>query len=94
MIDICIENIIEVKCDKPSFIMNHPLIMSPLAKSHQQGRFFGDGLEFPQIPESVVSKQAAPFLSERFELFINGMEVINSYSEQNSEEKQRLGFEL
>ena len=85
---------IEVKCDKPSFIINHPLIMSPLAKSHEQGRFYGDGLKYPEIPESVVPKGAAPYLSERFELFINGMEIINSYSEQNSEERQRHGFEL
>ena len=34
MIDFLIEEIIEIKCTKPSFIMNHPLIMSPLAKSH------------------------------------------------------------
>ena len=34
LIDALIENIIEVKCDKPSFIMNHPIIMSPLAKTH------------------------------------------------------------
>ena len=41
-----------------------------------------------------MPKGAAPYLSERFELFINGMEIINSYSEQNSEERQRHGFEL
>ena len=68
--------------------------MSPLAKSHEQGRFYGDGLNYPEIPESIVPKEAAPYLSERFELFINGMEIINSYSEQNSEERQRHGFEL
>ena len=34
LIDVLIEHHIEKKCDKPSFIMNHPLIMSPLAKSH------------------------------------------------------------
>ena len=34
MLDFLIEEIIEIKCTKPSFIMNHPLIMSPLAKSH------------------------------------------------------------
>ena len=37
---------------------------------------------------------AAPFLSERFELFINKMEIINSYSEQNDEALQREGFKL
>lgn len=34
MIDLLIENLIEIKCQEPSFIMNHPIIMSPLAKSH------------------------------------------------------------
>lgn len=34
LIDKMIEHKIESKCIQPSFIMNHPLIMSPLAKSH------------------------------------------------------------
>lgn len=34
LIDKLIEIKIESKCDQPSFIMDHPLIMSPLAKSH------------------------------------------------------------
>ena len=34
MIDFLIEERIESKCDKPSFIINHPMLMSPLAKSH------------------------------------------------------------
>jgi len=55
--------------------------MSPLAKSHAQGRF----QEGHSMPETVVSKEAAPYLSERFELFINHMEFINAYSEQNDE---------
>lgn len=77
LIDALIENIIEVKCIKPSFIMNQPIIMSPLAKTHAQGRTCG-----------------SPFLAERFELFINRMEIINSYSEQNDESLQRQGFSL
>lgn len=36
-----IEAKIESRCDQPSFIMNHPLLMSPLAKSHAQGRTNG-----------------------------------------------------
>lgn len=38
MIDKLIEHHIESKCKQPSLIMNHPLIMSPLAKTHAQGR--------------------------------------------------------
>jgi lysyl-tRNA synthetase class 2 len=65
LIDKLIEKRIEPKSvAHPAFIMNHPMILSPLAKSHAQGR-----------------RQGSNFLSERFELFINGMEVVNSYSE-------------
>ena len=59
--------------------------MSPLAKSHAQGRFsngFKDIELDTSIPsQSIVDPRAAPYLSERFELFINGMEFINAYSE-------------
>lgn len=34
LIDKMIEAKIETQCYQPSFIMDHPLIMSPLAKSH------------------------------------------------------------
>ena len=47
--------------------MNHPLLMSPLAKSHAQGR--------------MRESRGAEYLSERFELFANGMELANAYSE-------------
>jgi len=40
----------------------------------------------------MVDPRAAHLLSERFELFINNMEVINSYSEQNDSEAQRKSF--
>ena len=53
-----IEHKIESRCDQPSFIMNHPILMSPLAKSHAQGRF----------PDST---KGAAHLAERFELFVN-----------------------
>jgi len=70
-IEKLIENIIEPKCkEKPSFIINHPTILSPLAKSHPDNKL----------------------LCERFELFINGIEVINSYSELNDTEEQRERF--
>ena len=34
LIDKLIEGMIEPKCHHPSFIMNHPLLLSPLAKTH------------------------------------------------------------
>ena len=79
LFDKLIEGRIESKAhETPCFIMNHPLIMSPLAKSHAQGR-------------SHDSRGAA-YLAERFELFIHGMEVINAYSEQNCPIAQAKAF--
>ena len=70
LFDKLIEGRIESKAgETPCFIMNHPLIMSPLAKSHAQGRAY--------------ESRGAEYLAERFELFVHGMEVINAYSEQN-----------
>ena len=71
LFDKLIESRIESKSSAtPAFIMNHPLIMSPLAKSHAQGR--------------QRNSRGAEFLAERFEVFVHGMEIINAYSEQNS----------
>lgn len=68
LIDKMIEHKIESRCIQPSFIMNHPLVMSPLAKSHAQGKH----------PSMMPG---AEHLAERFELFINKKELINAYSE-------------
>ena len=46
----------------PTLLMNHPLIMSPLAKEHRDNNK----------------------LTERFELFVNGIELANSYTELNN----------
>ena len=73
--DHLIETKIEPRCDAPSFILNHPMIMSPLAKSHAMGR------------GGSVDPKIAHLLAERFELFIGGMEIANAYSEQNDAEK-------
>ena len=71
LFDKLIESRIESKCgETPAFIMNHPLIMSPLAKSHAQGRSH--------------NSRGAEFVAERFEVFVHGMEIINAYSEQNN----------
>lgn len=71
LLDKLIEGVIEPKCIQPSYIMNHPSVMSPLAKTH---------------PDSL--------LSERFELFVDGMEIVNAYTEQNSYELQKDAFEM
>eukprot|EP00474_Spongospora_subterranea_P006225 CRZ06683.1 hypothetical protein [Spongospora subterranea] len=65
-----ISSLVEPRCHRPTFLMNHPTLISPLAKSH------------PTRPE----------LAERFELFVNGQELCNSYSELADPNEQRLRF--
>ncbi len=61
MIDKLTETYIEPLCWNPTFIINHPTIMSPLAKGHRNDNR----------------------LTERFELFVAGMELCNAYTELN-----------
>ena len=66
----------EEYCEKeliqPTFVMDHPIAISPLTKKK------------PTDPEKV----------ERFELFINGWEMCNAYSELNDPIDQRERFAL
>jgi lysyl-tRNA synthetase class 2 len=55
----------------PTFLLDHPLEISPLAKV----------------------KRGNPEVVERFELIIAGMEIANSFSEQNDPLEQRRAFE-
>ena len=61
VLDALIGHYIEPQCVQPTFIINHPKVMSPLAKEHEHSG-----------------------KSERFELFANGVELINAYTEQNN----------
>lgn len=70
LLDKLIGEYIEPKCINPTFVINHPLIMSPLAKQHRE----------------------YPHLSERFELFVCGMELANAYTELNNPDIQRKMF--
>lgn len=65
--EFCEENLIQ-----PTFIMDHPVDISPLTKRK------------PEKPDYV----------ERFELFINGWEMCNAYSELNDPIDQRERFKL
>ena len=65
-----IEWIIEPKCVEPTFIINHPALISPLAKRQND----------------------QPALTERFELFVNRIEIANGYSEQNDWREQLESF--
>ena len=60
VLDALIGRFIEPQCVQPTFIMNHPAVMSPLSKAND-----------------------ATGKSERFELFVNGVEIVNAYTEQN-----------
>ena len=70
MLDKLVGHFVEPLCVNPTFLMNHPQVMSPLAKWHRD------------LPGQV----------ERFELFINGMEYCNAYTELNAPMVQRELF--
>jgi lysyl-tRNA synthetase class 2 len=70
-----IEELFEKLCEdgivRPTFVIGHPVEVSPLARVDP----------------------ADPLLSDRFELFINGSEYANGYSELNDPIEQRRRFE-
>lgn len=70
LLDKLVGHFIEPLCVNPTFITDHPQIMSPLAKNHR----------------------SLHGMTERFELFINGREVCNAYTELNNPVVQRERF--
>lgn len=72
LLDKLIGHFIEPQCISPTFLTNHPLVMSPLAKADRND----------------------PRLSERFELFVNGIEISNAYTELNNHIIQENAFRL
>lgn len=72
ILNLFFEEYCEDKLIQPTFVMDHPIAISPLTKKK------------PEDPEKV----------ERFELFCNGWEMCNAYSELNDPIDQRERFAL
>jgi lysyl-tRNA synthetase class 2 len=71
ILDEMFSALVEPELVQPTFVMDHPKELSPLAKDHRE----------------------TPGLVERFELFVAGFELANSFSELNDPREQRRRFE-
>ena len=72
ILDELMSELVEPKLIEPTFVVDYPKVISPLAKGHRNGD---------------------PRIVERFELFIGGAEIANSFSELNDPVDQRKRLE-
>jgi len=71
LIDAVFKLALEPKLIQPTFLLDYPKALSPLARVHRDD----------------------PALAERFELFVNGSEIANAFTELNDPDEQRARFE-
>jgi len=71
LLDELFKSFVEPHLEQPTFVVDYPIELSPLAKP----------------------KRGDNGLAERFELFVNGREFANAFSELNDPDEQRARFE-
>src|ERR1700689_1182952 len=77
LLDAIFQETVESKLEQPTFVIDFPEPLSPLAKRRRGA----------VVPPGRVA------LTERFELFANGRELANAFSELNDPIDQRARFE-
>ena len=86
LLDKLVSDAVEPNLVQPSFLVDYPVEMSPLAKKKR-------GTAPSPHPNLPPQGEGTPELVERFEGFIAGMEVCNSFTELNDPIDQRARLE-